>query len=70
MIVVCTSMRLGFVDGGTHLPDFHRTSPGAVISSAMEKFVCVVTNRTLLIDKVSARYSISETVDHASKLRT
>jgi D-glycero-alpha-D-manno-heptose-7-phosphate kinase len=69
MIVVRAPMRISFVGGGTDLPDFYRRSPGAVISTAIDKFVFVVINRTPLIDKVSARYSISETVDHASQLQ-
>ena len=62
-------MRISFVGGGTDLADFYRRSPGAVISTAIDKFVYVVINRTPLIDKVSARYSISETVDRASELQ-
>jgi D-glycero-alpha-D-manno-heptose-7-phosphate kinase len=62
-------LRISFVGGGTDLPDFYRKSEGAVISSAIDKFVYVVINRTPLIDKVSARYSISETVDHSSMLQ-
>ncbi|MEQ1908418.1 MAG: GHMP kinase [Vicinamibacterales bacterium] len=69
MIVVRAPMRISFVGGGTDLPDFYRQSPGAVISTAIDKFVYVVINRTPLIDKVSARYSISETVDHPSDLQ-
>src|SRR5689334_14928240 len=69
MIVVRAPMRISFVGGGTDLPDFYRRSPGAVISTAIDKFVFVVINRTPLIDKVSARYSISETVDHPSELQ-
>src|SRR5436309_619366 len=69
MIVVRAPMRNSFVGGGTERPDFYRKSPGAVISTAIDKFVFVVINRTPLIDKVSARYSISETVDHPSQLQ-
>ena len=69
MIVVRAPMRISFVGGGTDFPDFYRTHGGAVISTAIDKYVYVVVNRTPLIDKVSARYSISETVDHASKLQ-
>jgi D-glycero-alpha-D-manno-heptose-7-phosphate kinase len=55
--------------GGTDLPDFYRRHSGRVISSAIDKYVYVVVNRTPLIDRVSARYSASETVDHPSKLQ-
>jgi D-glycero-alpha-D-manno-heptose-7-phosphate kinase len=69
MIVVRAPLRISFVGGGTDLPDFYRKSPGAVISTTIDKFVYVVINRTPLIDKISARYSISETVDSPSDLQ-
>lgn len=69
MIVVRAPLRISFVGGGTDLPDFYRRTPGRVISTAIDKFVYIVINRTPLIDKVSARYSISETVDHPSELQ-
>ncbi len=69
MIVVRAPLRISFVGGGTDLPDFYKKHPGSVISTAIDKYVYVVVNRTPLIDKISARYSISETVDHPSKLQ-
>ncbi|RJQ29501.1 GHMP kinase [Candidatus Parcubacteria bacterium] len=69
MIVVRAPMRISFVGGGTDLPDFYRRSPGRVISTAIDKFVYVVINRTPLLDQVSARYSVSETVPHAKDLK-
>ncbi|MEK7188177.1 MAG: GHMP kinase [Patescibacteria group bacterium] len=69
MIVVRAPLRISFVGGGTDLPDFYRRYPGQVISSAIDKYVYVVINRTPMIDKISARYSISETVDHPDALR-
>lgn len=69
MIVVRAPLRISFVGGGTDLPDFYRRYPGRVISTAIDKFVYVVVNRTPLIDKVSARYSIAETVSHPSELQ-
>lgn len=62
-------MRISFVGGGTDLPDFYRQYPGRVISAAIDKYVYIVLNRTPLVDKVSARYSISETVGHANELQ-
>ncbi len=69
MIVVRAPLRISFVGGGTDLAGFYRKYPGRVISTAIDKFVYVVVNRTPLIDKVSARYSIAETVDHPSELQ-
>jgi D-glycero-alpha-D-manno-heptose-7-phosphate kinase len=69
MIVVRAPLRISFVGGGSDLPAFYRRRPGRVISSAIDKFVYVVVNRTPMIDKVSARYSVAETVDHPRDLQ-
>lgn len=69
MIVVRAPLRLSFVGGGTDLPDFYRLHTGRVISATIDKYVYLVINRTPLIDKVSARYSLSETVDHPDLLQ-
>lgn len=69
MIVVRAPLRISFVGGGTDIADFYRRHPGRVISTAIDKFVYVAINRTPLIPKVSARYSISETVEHPSELQ-
>ena len=62
-------MRISFVGGGTDQPDFYRMSPGRVISATIDKYVYVAINRTPLIKKVSARYSVTEMVDHPSQLK-
>jgi D-glycero-alpha-D-manno-heptose-7-phosphate kinase len=69
MIVSRAPMRISFVGGGTDLPDFYKRYPGRVISTSIDKFVHVVLNRTPLIDKISARYNLAETVDHPSELK-
>ena len=69
MIIARAPLRISFVGGGTDLPDFYRRYPGRVISTAIDKFVYLVINRTPLIPKVSARYSVSETVDHPKNLQ-
>lgn len=69
MIVVRAPMRISFVGGGTDLPDFYHRYPGQVISATIDKFVHVVINRTPLVDKISARYSVAETVDSPSELQ-
>ena len=69
MIVARAPLRISFVGGGTDLPDFYRRRAGQVVSTTIDKFVYVVLNRTPMVSKVSARYSISETVGHPSELR-
>ncbi len=69
MIVVRAPLRISFVGGGTDIGDFYRRHPGRVISTAIDKYVYVVINRTPLIPKVSARYSVSETVNKPDELQ-
>lgn len=69
MIIVRAPLRISFVGGGTDIGDFYRKHPGRVISTAIDKYVYVAINRTPFIPKVSARYSISETVDKPDELQ-
>ncbi len=69
MIITRAPLRISFVGGGTDLPDFYRHHGGKVISSTINQFVHIVLNRTPLVPKISARYSISETVNHPSELQ-
>lgn len=69
MIVVRAPLRISFVGGGTDLPDFYRRRPGRVISTAIDKFVYVVVNRTPMIDKITARYAITESVEKLEDLK-
>lgn len=62
-------MRISFAGGGTDLSAFYERSPGRVISAAIDKYVYVTVNRPPLIQKVSARYSSSELVDHPKDLK-
>jgi D-glycero-alpha-D-manno-heptose-7-phosphate kinase len=68
MIIVRAPLRISLIGGGTDLPAFYRTYPGRVISTTIDKYIYVVINPTPLIDKISARYSITETVSHPSEL--
>lgn len=42
MIITQTPLRISFVGGGTDLPDFYKNYGGAVISSAIDKYVYVI----------------------------
>ncbi len=69
MILAGAPLRISFMGGGTDLPDFYREHTGKVISATIDKYVHVAVNRTPLVPKVSARYSLSETVNHPSELQ-
>jgi len=69
MIVTRAPLRISFVGGGTDLPDFYHLYSGKVISVTIDKYVYIVLNPTPMINKISARYSITETVDRARDLK-
>jgi len=69
MIVARAPLRISFVGGGTDLPEFYTRHPGRVISTAIDKYVFLAINRTPFIEKVSARYSVVETVDRPEDLQ-
>jgi len=69
MITVRAPLRISFVGGGTDLPDFYRRSPGRVISTAIDKYVYLVINHTPLVEKISVRYAVSETVDSPHEIQ-
>lgn len=45
MIISRTPLRMSFVGGGSDLPDFYRRDGGAVISTAINKYIYVSVNR-------------------------
>ncbi len=68
MILVRAPLRISFVGGGTDLPDFYVQYPGRVLSATIDKYVYVVINETPLIDRLTAKYSKTESVTHPSHL--
>lgn len=69
MIIVRAPLRISFVGGGTDLPDFYKQYPGKVISATIDKNVYVVINPAPLQKGITARYSITETVQDIKKLK-
>lgn len=69
MIIVRAPLRISFVGGGTDLPDFYHKSPGRVISATIDKFVLLAINPTPMTNKISVRYSVSETVDRPEDIK-
>ena len=45
MIISRTPLRVSFVGGGTDLPDYYRSGHGAVVSSAIKKYMYVTVNK-------------------------
>jgi D-glycero-alpha-D-manno-heptose-7-phosphate kinase len=68
MIITRTPLRISFAGGGTDLNAFYRRERGAVLSTAIDKYIYITVNRKF-DSKVRASYSVTEMVDRASELR-
>lgn len=68
MIVSRTPLRISFVGGGTDLSAYYRNEPGAVISTAINKYLYITVNRKFDC-KIRASYSVTEIVDTVQELR-
>ena len=68
MIISRTPLRASFVGGGSDLPAFYRTSPGAVVSTAINKYIYITVNKKF-DDKIRVSYSVTEIVDEVDELK-
>ena len=59
MIISKTPLRMSFVGGGSDLPVFYREFGGAVVSTAINKFVYVTVNQKF-DEKIRISYSKTE----------
>ena len=68
MIISRTPLRVSFCGGGTDLPAFYKTQPGAVVSTAIDKYIYITVNKKF-DNKIRASYSHTEIVEHAGELK-
>jgi len=68
LIISRTPLRISFAGGGTDLPAYYRNEPGAVLSSAINKYIYITVNRKF-DEKIRASYSVTEIVDSVAELR-
>ena len=68
MIISRTPLRISFAGGGTDLPAFYREEPGAVVSTAINKYIYITVNRKF-DHKIRASYSITEIVETVDELK-
>lgn len=71
MIVTRTPLRISFVGGGTDLPSFFEREGGAVLSTAINRYVYVTVKRhsELFFEPIRVNYSKSEQVDSVEELQ-
>ena len=68
MIISKTPLRMSFVGGGSDLPVFSRRFGGAVVSTAIDKFVYVSVNKKF-DDRIRVSYSKTEEVASVAKIK-
>jgi len=68
MIISRTPLRISFVGGASDLASFYRREPGAVVSTAINKYIYITVNKKF-DHKIRASYSVTEMVDHVDELR-
>ncbi len=68
MIISRTPLRISFAGGGSDLPAFYGREPGAVVSTAISKYIYITVNQKF-DRKIRASYSVTEIVDGVDELR-
>lgn len=68
MIITRTPFRISFAGGGTDLADFYRAETGAVVSTAINKYMYIVVNKGF-DDSIRVSYSKTEIVKGVEKIR-
>src|SRR6185312_14379597 len=68
MIISRTPLRVSFVGGGSDLPAFYDEEPGAVVATAIRKYIYIHVNAKF-DSQIRASYSITEIVQHVDELR-
>jgi D-glycero-alpha-D-manno-heptose-7-phosphate kinase len=68
MIVTQTPLRLSLFGGGTDFPDYYRVDGGAVLTTAIDKYVYVIVKERF-DDDIYINYSIKEIVTSVDAIR-
>ncbi len=68
MIISRTPLRMSFVGGGSDLPVFYRQYGGAVVSTAINKFVYVTVNKKF-DDRIRISYSKTEEAKSVARVK-
>ncbi len=69
MIITRTPFRISFVGGGSDMETFYRNSPGAVLSTSIDKFMYISSHKFFFPGQVRVKYSNTETVNHIDELK-
>jgi D-glycero-alpha-D-manno-heptose-7-phosphate kinase len=68
MIISRTPLRISFAGGGSDLPAFYQHEPGAVVSTAIDKYIYITVNKKF-DHRIRASYAVTEIVDSVDELK-
>ncbi|MFC1985401.1 GHMP kinase [Chloroflexota bacterium] len=68
MIITRTPFRISFAGGGTDLQDYYHVEPGAVVSTAINKYVYIIVNKRF-DSSIRVSYSRTEIVRNVDELQ-
>jgi D-glycero-alpha-D-manno-heptose-7-phosphate kinase len=68
VIISRTPLRISLAGGGSDFLSFYRREPGAVVTTAINKYIYITVNKKF-DSKIRASYSITEMVDRLEDLR-
>jgi D-glycero-alpha-D-manno-heptose-7-phosphate kinase len=68
MIISRTPLRISFAGGGSDLPAYYRHSPGAVVSTTIDKYIYITVNPKF-DQMIRASYSHTEMVETVDELQ-
>ena len=68
MLITRTPLRVSFPGGGSDFPDYHRRHGGAVLSTAIDKYIHVILQRRF-DERIRSGYSRTELVDTIDELQ-
>lgn len=68
MIISRTPLRISFVGGGSDLKSYYQNKPGAVVSTAIDKYIYITVNKKF-DNKIRASYSETENVDTVNQIK-
>ena len=67
MIISRTPLRISLAGGGSDLEEYYKTEPGAVVSTAIDKYIYITVNKKF-DDMIRVSYSKTEVVDSVDDL--
>jgi len=69
MIITRTPFRISFVGGGSDMEAFYSRTPGAVLSTSINKYMYISSHRFFFPQQIRVKYSVTETVDNIDELK-